>query len=785
MPWETDFIRLLDKPEADKPLVFALRRITFPDWGASATILPNSGGIVDGSIRTVGYSLNSQSAAVQGGGFEIELADQSWVTTMRKGDVFELLACFKEEGEVFEWNTIDIGVLEDIEVTGTTAHLVCSGFQSIARSRRTNVVGEQMLYFDMYDGVSDVEFIDYDPDDSTIVVDDLAKFLRETGDDGLVRIQKDDGSWYYATYTGTSGGDTLTGVTPDVLDTDAEVVTGNRIHPVPWLYGHPIAIWEKSLTSTGTGLNGSRDDYPKSWGFALTDTYVDAIDMALWQDASEDSFIYLWPDDGGSNDFRDFEIQGDWYAWFTGITRNLGFYPCLVEGAVSMRCLVSEDIVVETWGFEMEITDEDLIDGPDGITSHLWSPAHAAQFHRLVIFGNSFDDFVDADIADFLPAARLAITAAPHVRGGVEPDVLADAVERMKPWFVGTDEVAVPQLLVLRGRSLKFAQLALGDKPLFSTERIRSVEGSAITENRPTVVGVIPDWNRGTCTLMLAIFPVAAAPTPFRDAIVENMPGLMGIWLAPVGVENEEAIADDAVALEEVTGSGEPDFLSSNSSSGNHKFKTDDNPTDEFATRGVVDLSNHFITEYLAIATTLSAKYRCGGIVFKATDLSPGEIALVDVAGTHASPHNVSDGDHTGQALITDYNGFDADMIPPSPSGIPRDGSHGSGFFLGYGTGYTGWVHLQWATTSSGASNIRTYCMKLGSAWAHMYGLTSDGDHPWVETGATASDGISDAFQIGYGGSHDSGTFKIAAVYVGNDDALSTAALEAIHDALA
>lgn len=513
MAWETDFIRLLDKPEADKPLVFALRRITFPDWGVAATILPNSGGIVDRSIRTVGYTLNTQGAAVQGGGFELDLTDQSWVTTMRKGDVFELLACFKEEGEVFEWNTIDIGVLEDIEVTGTTAHLVCSGFQSLARSRRTNVVGEQMLYFDMYDGVDDVEFIDFDPgSDTTIEVSDLGKFLRETADDGLVRIEKEGGGWYYAVYTGTSGGDTLTGVTADVLDTEGEAVTACRIHPVPFLYGHPIAIWEKSLTSTGTGLNGSRDDFPKSWGFALTDTYVDAIDMALWQAASADSFIYMWPDDGGSNDFRDFEIQGDWYAWFTGITRNLGFYPCLVEGAVSMRCLVQEEVVVETWGFEMEITDEDLIDGPDGISSHLWSPAHAAQFHRLVIFGATLDDTVDAELADFLPAARLAITAAPNVRGAVEPDVLADAVERMKPWYVGTEDVAVPQLLVLRGRSLKFSQLALGDKPLFSTERIRSVEGSAITDNRPTVVGVIPDWNAGTCVLMLAIFPTVEVP---------------------------------------------------------------------------------------------------------------------------------------------------------------------------------------------------------------------------------------------------------------------------------
>ncbi len=287
---------------------------------------------------------------------------------------------------------------------------------------------------------------------------------------------------------------------------------------------------------------------------------------------------------------------------------------------------------------------------------------------------------------------------------------------------------------------------------------------------------LVPSFFRSLVRPVFRPEEEAAGADPIAAGIAEHMT-LIGDWAAPL--ELAGSVANGGVGLVDVSGNGAPDVLSANGGAARHIIQTSSPPAG-MATW--LDLSQHFVTEYIGIASALATKYRCGGIVFKAHTLSPGEISLWDVGGSHASPHNLGDGvNGQGTSLMTDYNGFDAQMDPPAPYGICGTAGSGASWFLGYGS-YTGWMHLQFATLAAGAATVRTRLSKIGDTWGAYYGLTSDGDHPYVDSGAAcAADGISDVFQIGYAGSHDTGVLGIARVYLGSDSALDDAALEAIH----
>ncbi len=270
---------------------------------------------------------------------------------------------------------------------------------------------------------------------------------------------------------------------------------------------------------------------------------------------------------------------------------------------------------------------------------------------------------------------------------------------------------------------------------------------------------------------------IAAGGDPIASAIADYMT-LLGDWVAPLA--SAGSIATGAAAMVDVSGEGAPDVLSSNGGASRHIIQTSSPPA---GMDTWVDMTNHFATEYIAIASALSGSYRCGGIIFKVSALSPGEIALFDVAGTHGSPTDRSDGTRTGSAFITDWSGIFPGAVPPVVTNVPRDDSHDAGgWFTGPTSANTGWVHLQWRTTSSGAAPVRSYLSKIGGTWAEFQ--DSSIANGYIDSpGNCAVAGISDKFQVGHAGSHDSGVLGIARIYLGSDAALDAASLQAIHEA--
>lgn len=272
--------------------------------------------------------------------------------------------------------------------------------------------------------------------------------------------------------------------------------------------------------------------------------------------------------------------------------------------------------------------------------------------------------------------------------------------------------------------------------------------------------------------------PEADAGDPIADGIAEHMT-VSADYVAPL--ELAGSVANGGVAMVDVSGNGAPDVLSANGGAARHIIQTSSPPT---GMSTWVDMSQHFVTEYIAIATALSAKHRCGGIVFKASGLSPGEISLLSHRGTSASPFNASDGDGTGCVLVLDWAPYVGSV--PGCNGVPATSGTGGGSFAFDGWGaYTGWLHLQWRTVGAGAAHVRSYLSKIGSAFAGQANHAAPTEF-YLETAQNcAADGISAELQIGYAGSHDSGVLGIARVYLGTDDALDVAELEAIHDLFA
>lgn len=286
-------------------------------------------------------------------------------------------------------------------------------------------------------------------------------------------------------------------------------------------------------------------------------------------------------------------------------------------------------------------------------------------------------------------------------------------------------------------------------------------------------------------------FPVQhASPTRNRaasalGATVEDAVGgamsLLAFYKAKAGVTNNQNIADAEVVMTDFSGMGAPDIKSHVTSTGNHKFVTDVPPGGFDAS---VDMTNHWQSEFMAVATALSSKYRCGGIIFKAhTFGSTGdEMALININGTYASPYDAANGNRYASLMVSNYDYNAPDGNTPLPSAMPSltgSSSGGEGFFADGLNAYTGWVHMQWRTVGSGAATVRTYCSLIGSAWSGI----GDPPNAYVDSNNPClSAGISDAFQVGHAGSSvGNAVLRVGCIYLGDDASISTSALQDIH----
>jgi len=533
MPWATDFIDYLEERGPFKP-VFKVFKHTFTEWGQPASDYiasthPNFNTdsvqtIIDGSLQHSGYRLNTQTFVVSSAGWSFMVGSNP-CAHLTRGHVLRLYWGF----DVFDpadMEILDWGVVRDITAHGgvklsQSSHsqgpwtITCDPFFSMLQQRPTTEPSEVAL-FNTIDDESDIDS-DYTASDSTLVVLSTSGFDTHTDADiGGMLVHGNDND-FYASFLGTTGGtdfDNFT-VIPGQGFPDNDADAPNEAEERAYLFGHPSEIYRQLLASTGTGGNGTYDILPKQWSYGLDEQYIDDTDCDAYMDASLDTLrLYIFA-----------EEQDNALQWMLNWLAPGGWFPCIYQGAFTLRCVLHPDTEDPNDG--VEITDDDLEDGPDAVLFNAFSPDSPLTY-RVIRVASAQTNHTSGAFASETPSlpARLFWDidySNPGVAALYDP-TLADEqgaaisiYTRLRPWFS-----VLPQLYTLKCVGPRHFARAVGSRVLLTTgqdssgsyARLTERDDSKPREKSALVVGWFPDLNACKIKLELAVMPEFTTEIP-------------------------------------------------------------------------------------------------------------------------------------------------------------------------------------------------------------------------------------------------------------------------------
>lgn len=346
------------------------------------TYSPNTGGPAQGADIIVGNYVASgvwnclgPSCAVSGASLDVfqwsttadqltaDLTGEDANACMRalldagvhRGTFLEVRVTLPGEDPATEYKRVWIGRVQQIQSAATFGSagawkVVGWGVQSLLQARRQgfadatemldSLLGEWQLFSDVRNLATPIEtefavLSGYTVGDASITVTSTAGFVNESGQDGVIKLTRaDTGAFFYLRYTGRTG-TTFTGLSSSgrfgttAFNVDATThLPVTTIQHVHFIYGPPLDVLRKILTSTGTGTNGAYDTMPNAWGLLLSDDLVDLTDIGLW--AAELTASY-------SVQFLIEEPIANPWQWLSGWLSKLGIAIVLYEGRISVR----------------------------------------------------------------------------------------------------------------------------------------------------------------------------------------------------------------------------------------------------------------------------------------------------------------------------------------------------------------------------------------------------------------------------------------------------------------
>jgi hypothetical protein len=360
MSWSNAFIQQLDS-QAYKP-VFQLRILNLGNFlGMDFSVY--STGQAPLKIERSGVSIGGTRVipsrwSVSFGGFQVTLAGNIRELLMhtRKGAFAELNCSIN--GLPFE--RVAIGQLQSITRMGLAEKWVVkfrdllSAFQNTCNTTVGAVPSpssvnptQQPLFWRT--GIKTPLSSAYSVSDNTLSVVDNSAFEKETGKNGILRLEKNsapDEAYYmeyssldYAANTFTTvpaGGSSPSSAYPSKairthLPTSAG---GSSAYTCVRLQGHPSDIIGKIITSTGAGNNGALDTLPVSWsiGGLFHHSVFDKADADLQKQIirGKSSSSYSWRviyDQPAADGIREIIQHGS----------QVGQWPVLRQGSISWR----------------------------------------------------------------------------------------------------------------------------------------------------------------------------------------------------------------------------------------------------------------------------------------------------------------------------------------------------------------------------------------------------------------------------------------------------------------
>lgn len=429
------------------------------------------------------------------GGFEVDVAGADAIRHVMehftRGTVLELL-CYIEGLPEEDGARIGLGVLTDYSLRRGVLTVSCADLVTATRARMDRDSTGCNLFSDL-GGVRALTS-GYTVGDATLTFSTVSGFQRETGGTGAVMVTPTTGDPFFLTYTGTSGGNTLTGVSSaGVMGTTAvNASVGDDVSFCAYLYGHPMDIARKLLTSREES-NGAYDVYPYEWGLGFNAELVDDDDCDQFEGlVAATSGSYSWA-------FGQLTVVDDGYAWLSDFLGRAGLFLTMRQGRVTVRC--GQDPYAAGAYIEAALQYRDLAEEPEvyGFDGDHTVEANVCR----VLSASSFTDSTAYDAAT-LPATRRRDYQLSDRVSSNESAMRAGDLARLAPLATRIPERLVAPLAGLRG-----AQWAVGGGIQIADERIltRALITRGVVDRRGIIDEVTTDWTAGRVTVGALVYP--------------------------------------------------------------------------------------------------------------------------------------------------------------------------------------------------------------------------------------------------------------------------------------
>ena len=532
MSWDPNFIQ--DLSDSSIQPKFMLRFNSLPDFKGESLVL--SGGfnqlglpsISDSGPTIRGTSVIPQTWNVSFGSFSVPLVGdiRSLFPTVTRGSIGELFCELNGKRE-----RIAIGQLRNIRGFGVNWRMEFVDILSAMSSRADGTIGtepegndpDRFTLFYLVNKEVNVtanwhNTLGAFP--STISVDDIRPFKKETGETGIAKCVSSGGAEFYVVYSSVmttvapagvlnlSGAHTTSSVKYPSVNACTNLNINDKITSAAILRGKPYEIFGKILLSREGNSVNSFDKYPKSYNFGayLNESIFDIGDAAnqkYIKSSAPATTNYTWG-------YVVNNEMSDGIRSFIDVTAKTGQWPTWRQDSITWRGCQDPD---SSQFAKAYITTKDII----RITNiDIFDPNNKTTFYRSKnIYGINSSGTILSNLksssngqSNFLPAQSIKQRDVRFVYG---PDPNAFASDRLKCSIGDLNRMFVWDTNAWSKISLqvkmKYARLTAGDIIEVQSEYLRSfnTENPWTKSHRALVLSV--DWNfiSSRCNLQIAI----------------------------------------------------------------------------------------------------------------------------------------------------------------------------------------------------------------------------------------------------------------------------------------
>ena len=443
--------------------------------------------IVIGSLSVEGEDLTLPEVSTSHGRFSVAVAWDSAdrvVRNLKPGILVEVMIAAHSLGKVDgAFERLALGVVETIATQEDgTIQIGAQGLGALlgGRFEYTNVA-----LFNRAGQVGSTLSATYTAGDPTASITSTAGWSDLDGE-GYYYFKIGDEIFRATGRTGTS----FTGVDGARLGTSAAAshASGSDVIYIGCVYGHPIEIAYKILTSTGTGTNGTFDTLPADHGLAIG---IDVVSTGLGDVTRTALSLGSWE----AEFWSDVPVD-DPGTWLDSFLNPMGFFITFAEGEILCRAVPDP----ATWPIRAIIEDGDWCEDAPPV-QEFYDSRDSVEYGEVdyAIPTGAVVETVTGTIRT-TPAVATATVDLPLY--GNAPTTADDIGSRTAQFYLGRSGVLSGELA-----GLFWATLAPGDVVRVTSSWMRDPLSAdfSFTAKRCVVLAAVPDIERARVAVTLKI----------------------------------------------------------------------------------------------------------------------------------------------------------------------------------------------------------------------------------------------------------------------------------------